>query len=83
MFVSPGYFQAMGIRLRKGRVLNEADMNPSEQLLLVVAAQAAVNRYWPNRDPANPFPIPISHFKWLVGVVVAAFGTVASLILRH
>jgi len=24
-----------------------------------------------------------SHFKWLVGVVVAAFGTVASLILRH
>jgi Tannase and feruloyl esterase len=22
--------------------------------------------FWPNRDPANPFPIPISHFKWLV-----------------
>ena len=22
--------------------------------------------YWPNRDPANPFPIPISHYKWLV-----------------
>jgi feruloyl esterase len=22
--------------------------------------------FWPHRDPANPFPIPISHFKWLV-----------------
>jgi feruloyl esterase len=22
--------------------------------------------YWPNRDPANPFPIPIAHYKWLV-----------------
>ena len=22
--------------------------------------------WWPNRDPANPFPIPISHYKWLV-----------------
>jgi feruloyl esterase len=22
--------------------------------------------YWPNRDPANPFPIPISHYRWLV-----------------
>ena len=22
--------------------------------------------YWPHRDPANPFPIPISHYKWLV-----------------
>ncbi|RPJ83720.1 MAG: tannase/feruloyl esterase family alpha/beta hydrolase, partial [Acidobacteria bacterium] len=22
--------------------------------------------FWPHRDPANPFPIPISHYKWLV-----------------
>jgi feruloyl esterase len=22
--------------------------------------------FWPNRDSANPFPIPISHYKWLV-----------------
>ena len=21
---------------------------------------------WPNRNPASPFPIPISHYKWLV-----------------
>jgi feruloyl esterase len=21
---------------------------------------------WPNRDPSSPFPIPISHYKWLV-----------------
>jgi feruloyl esterase len=22
--------------------------------------------FWPNRDPEGPFPIPISHYKWLV-----------------
>ena len=22
--------------------------------------------FWPNRDPASPFPIPISYYKWLV-----------------
>ena len=22
--------------------------------------------FWPNRDPASPFPIPISSYKWLV-----------------
>jgi feruloyl esterase len=22
--------------------------------------------FWPNRDPASPFPIPIAHYKWLV-----------------
>lgn len=22
--------------------------------------------FWPNRDPENPFPIPIAHYKWLV-----------------
>ncbi len=22
--------------------------------------------FWPNRDPASPFPIPIAHYQWLV-----------------
>jgi feruloyl esterase len=22
--------------------------------------------FWPHRNPANPFPIPIAHYKWLV-----------------
>jgi feruloyl esterase len=22
--------------------------------------------FWPNRDPGNPFPIPVSYYKWLV-----------------
>ncbi len=22
--------------------------------------------FWPNRDPASPFPIPLAHYKWLV-----------------
>ena len=30
------------------------------------ASRAAANRSGRNRDPANPFPIPMSHYKWLV-----------------
>ena len=22
--------------------------------------------FWPHRDPANPFPIPLAHYRWLV-----------------
>ena len=22
--------------------------------------------FWPHRDPGTPFPIPLSHYKWLV-----------------
>jgi putative ABC transport system permease protein len=49
MFVTPGFVPAMGIPLRAGRFLTEADTR--EDVLSVVVNQAAVNRYWPNRNP--------------------------------
>jgi predicted permease len=51
--VTPGFFQAMGIPLRAGRFLNETDLG--EDILLAVVNEAAVKRYWPDRDPIGAF----------------------------
>src|ERR1022692_3276372 len=51
--VSRDYFRTMGIPLRRGRLLTEHDNN--EKLLPVVINQAAVKRYWPDRDPIGVF----------------------------
>ncbi len=51
LFVTPGFLPAMGIPLRAGRFLTEADT--SEDLLYAVVNQAAVNRYWPDRNPVG------------------------------
>ena len=53
LLVSPDYFRTMGIPLRRGRLLTEHDIN--EDLLPVVINQAAVKRYWPDRDPVGVF----------------------------
>ena len=53
LLISPDYFRTMGIPLRRGRLLTERDIN--ENLLPVVINQAAVKRYWPDRDPVGVF----------------------------
>jgi serine phosphatase RsbU (regulator of sigma subunit) len=51
--VSRDYFRTMRIPLRRGRLLTEHDN--AEGLLPVVINQAAVQRYWPDRDPLGVF----------------------------
>jgi putative ABC transport system permease protein len=46
-FISPGYFEAMGIPLRQGRTLQENDRN--RDVALVSASLA--ERLWPGQDP--------------------------------
>ena len=46
--VSPGYFQAMGIRLLEGRGISATDTADSDPV--VVINQAFANRYFPNQD---------------------------------
>src|ERR1035437_2588438 len=53
ILISPDYFRTMAIPLRRGRLLTEHDN--SETLLPVVINQAAVKRYWPDRDPVSAF----------------------------
>jgi predicted permease len=50
MFTTPEYISTVGVPLRAGRFLTEADA-PSNGVLNVVVNQTAAARYWPNRDP--------------------------------
>ena len=47
--VSPGYFEAMGIELVKGRTFNESDTKTSMPVMII--DEALARRYWPNQDP--------------------------------
>jgi predicted permease len=47
--VSPGYFEAMGIELVKGRRFNESDTENSLPVMMV--DEALARRYWPDQDP--------------------------------
>lgn len=47
--VTPDYFRAMGIALRRGRVFTEDDR--SDGLLVAVLNETAARRYWPGEDP--------------------------------
>jgi predicted permease len=49
--VNPGYFRALRIPLRRGRLLEDRDRG--ENPLPVVIDEAAAKRYWPNRDPVG------------------------------
>jgi predicted permease len=53
VLISPGYFQTMGIPLRSGRFLNEAD--ESKDHLFAAINQTAATRYWPDRDPVGAY----------------------------
>jgi predicted permease len=47
--VSPGYFQAMGVKLVRGRFFDERDA-PKAQHTVIVDEKLA-KRFWPNQDP--------------------------------
>ncbi|MDR3749855.1 MAG: ABC transporter permease [Terracidiphilus sp.] len=47
--VSPGYFSLMGIRLLRGRLLNQSDYSGITRAILINEAEAA--KLWPGQDP--------------------------------
>ncbi len=47
--VTPGYFQAIGIPLRRGRLLNDQDREKSQMVALV--DEAFVKRHFPEEEP--------------------------------
>jgi putative ABC transport system permease protein len=49
--ISPGYLQALGIPLRRGRMFTEADNSDAPPVVIVNEAFAA--RYFPNEDPVG------------------------------
>jgi predicted permease len=47
--VSPGYLEAMGMRLRRGRDLSWRDKSDAEHAIVI--NEAAAHREWPGQDP--------------------------------
>jgi putative ABC transport system permease protein len=48
-FVSPGYMEAVGIRLQRGRTFNDRDTHTSQAVAIV--NETFVRRFFPNQDP--------------------------------
>jgi putative ABC transport system permease protein len=48
-YVSPGYFHALGIQLRKGRLLTDGDRIGRPPVTLI--NETAARRFWPDEDP--------------------------------
>ena len=70
MAISPDYFRAMGIPLRRGRLLNVSDMRDDSGVAVI--SQSAATRYWGDRDPIGTygrFGSPSGSRFQVVGVV--------------
>ncbi|HXD32322.1 MAG TPA: ABC transporter permease [Pyrinomonadaceae bacterium] len=50
-FVSPGYFQAMGVPLVRGRLFDERDAKGAAETVIV--NENLAQRFWPNEDPVG------------------------------
>jgi putative ABC transport system permease protein len=50
-FTSPEYFRSLGIRLVRGRLLNEQDRMGRPKVVLV--SESAARKFWPNADPVG------------------------------
>ena len=74
-FVSPGYFEAMGIPILEGRDFTPADRAGSQ--LVMIVNQSLARRLWPNQDPigrrvmgsAPESDNPATTAKVVIGVV--------------
>ena len=53
MAISPDYFRAMRIPLRRGRLLSETDVR--DDLAVVVISQSMATRYWGDRDAIGTY----------------------------
>ncbi len=47
--ISPAYFQTLGIPMLKGRNFSDADLEKSNQVVII--SQSLATRYWPREDP--------------------------------
>jgi putative ABC transport system permease protein len=47
--VSPGYFETLGIPLRRGRLFTAADRRGAQPVIVI--SEAMARRFWPGKDP--------------------------------
>lgn len=74
---SPGYFEAMGIPVLRGRALTDAD-NDNPEVGAVVVSRAFAEKFWPGQDPigkgVSPNGYTRQRFYRVVGVVGDVFN---------
>lgn len=66
-FVTPGFFKTLGIRLQKGRDVNDADTRFAPAAAVVSAGFA--EKYWPQQDPLGRIFNVTFQDRIVVGVV--------------
>jgi len=49
--VTPGYFETMGIPLRRGRFFTAADRRDAQPVIVI--SEAMAERFWPGKDPVG------------------------------
>ena len=54
--VTPGYFEAMGVKLLEGRFFGDQDTAGVPRVAIVDRKLA--RRFWPDQEPARPTPVP-------------------------
>jgi len=65
--VTPGYLEAMGMRLRSGRDFSWRDSTKSEHVVIV--NQAAARRFWPGEDPVGRISFVDGADTRVIGVI--------------
>ena len=80
--VSPGYFQAMGIPVTRGREFTEEDR--SEGPGAIIVNQHFADRFWPGEDPIGKQVNSNGMERFVVGVVpTGKYGTLSEAPLDH
>ena len=70
-YISPDYFQAIGISLRQGRFFSDQDRDKSVPVIII--SEAMARRFWPGENPIGRRLTPTFHVEQgpreIVGVV--------------
>jgi predicted permease len=65
-YLTPGYFAALGIPIRRGRDVAETDTR--EQPFVAVVSESLAKRHWPNENPIGKRFHIANHERTVVGV---------------
>ncbi len=73
-YISPDYFQAMGIPLRQGRFFNDQDRE--DRVPVIIISESMARRFWPGENPVGKRLTPTFHLKQGVREIVGVVGDV-------
>ena len=75
-YISPDYFQAIGVPLRQGRVFSDHDRDKS--VPVVIISEAMARRFWPGENPIGRRLTPSFHLEQGPREIVGVVGDVKS-----